>query len=207
MPTVTGRGQKVRLAQPGLGALSERGVFKCHVTARAWAPPLSPPQVLRCGLEAPAPADSLEHGRCGRLGRCPFPVTPSRRDARTRRGPTGSVISRQVFRVLSPRWALGDPGADRNRGGGGGGRLPEGRDPGERPRPNLVLQSLRGAAAARLRGRRGLPVGQGVPCTEAGPLELESVSQRTSPPHPPSRTGGFCLVNPFTHFTLLYPRP
>lgn len=155
MPTVKGRGQKARLVR-GLNlvlrAHSEYDVFNCHVTTRAWAPPLSPPQVLRCGLEAPAPADSLEHGRCGRLGRCPFPVTPSRRDARTRRGPTGSVISRQLLRVLSPRWALGDREADRNRGGGGGGRLREGRDPSGHPRRAWSCEDLREAAAACLWG-------------------------------------------------------
>lgn len=42
----------------------------------------------------------------------------------------------------------GDPGADRNRGGGGGDRLPEGRDPGRRQSRDLVLRSVWGASAA-----------------------------------------------------------
>lgn len=200
MPTVKGRGQKARLVR-GLNlvlrAHSEYDVFNCHVTTRAWAPPLSPPQVLRCGLEAPAPADSLEHGRCGRLGRCPFPVTPSRRDARTRRGPTGSVISRQLLRVLSPRWALGDREADRNRGGGGGGRLREGRDPSGHPRRAWSCEDLREAAAACLWGDTdGYLLASASTAQRPAPLELENVSQRASPPHPR-----------LTHFTLPDPRP
>lgn len=105
-------------------------------------------------------------------------------------------ISRQILRVLSPRWARGDPGADRNRGGGGGGRLPEGRARGGRRNRDLVLRSVRGASAACAWGRRGLPVGQRVPCPVAGPLELENVSQKLLPTSPtPTDTSPTLLVD------------
>lgn len=116
------------------------------MTAPGPAPPLSPPQVLWCGLEAPAPADSPEHGRCGRLGRCPFPVTP-RRDAQTRRGPAGWGICRQILRDLSPRWARGGPGSRQEPGRRGRGPPPGRSRPGQAPEsgfgPAERLGSLR----------------------------------------------------------------
>lgn len=96
-------------------------------------------------------------------------------------------LSREILRDLSPCWARGDPGADRNRGGGGGGRLPEGRDPGGRRSRDLVLRSVWGVSATCAWGHRGLPVGQRVPCPVASPLELENVSQNNVPISPTLR--------------------
>lgn len=81
----------------------------------------------------------------------------------------GSVISRQLLRVLSPRWALGDRGVDRNRGGAGGGRLPEGRDPSGHPRRAWSWRTTREPPPPAFGGHRWLPVGQCVRCTEASP--------------------------------------
>lgn len=199
MPTVKGRGQKARLVR-GLNlvlrAHSEYDVFNCHVTTRAWAPPLSPPQVLRCGLEAPAPADSLEHGRCGRLGRCPFPVTPSRRDADAagpdRLGDLPSAPPRP-----QPALGPGGPGSRQEPGRRGRGPPPGRSRPERAPEASLVLRGPPGS-------RRRLPLGDtdgyllasASTAQRPAPLELENVSQRASPPHPR-----------LTHFTLPDPRP
>lgn len=125
------------------------------------------------------PAGPLHLGRRGHVGRCPLPVTPSRRDARSRgRGGTGQVqgspCSSSSF--LVPRWAWGGPGSPQGPAGALEGR--------RRRRPSPA--GLRPPAGARGGARSGLlaevivpeggrlPVGHVVSCPEAGTLKLSA---------------------------------
>lgn len=66
-------------------------------------------------------------------------------------------------------------------GGGGGGRLLEGCDLRRELRPGAcLLEPLPGPGDTASGG--SLPVGQVVSCPEAGTVELETASQRTSQP-------------------------
>lgn len=123
------------------------------------------------------------------MGRCPFPVTPSRRDARSRgcggAGQTrGSPVSSSSFRVppgpgetgsrqgpaQGSRWVAGEAVVSwRVATSGGSSDL-------ERASWSLCLdQGILPAGGS-------LPVGQVVSCPEAGTAELETASQRTSQP-------------------------